>query len=94
MVGFSRRRTAANALTFTRTMREIAVAESAEWKIPALDFAGVPTGIRARLVAGIAPTINCSRQQKTGRGPGRRWRGARAFALFQRRLQAAKVGGR
>jgi len=60
VIGFVGAGLAADALTFTRTMREIAVTESAEWKIPALDFAGVPTGIDARLVAaaGIAPTIN------------------------------------
>ena len=41
-------------------MYEITLARNAEWTIPALDFAGVPTGIDARRVvaSGIAPTIN------------------------------------
>jgi hypothetical protein len=41
-------------------MREVTVGENPEWTIPALDFAGVPTGIDVRLVAdtGFAPVIN------------------------------------
>jgi hypothetical protein len=60
VVGFVGAGRAADAAVFTRTMREIAVSENPEWTIPALDFAGVPTGIDVRLVVetGIAPTIN------------------------------------
>jgi hypothetical protein len=60
VVGFVGAGSAADAARFTRAMREITAAENAEWTIPALDFAGVPTGIDVRLVAdtGIAPTIN------------------------------------
>ena len=41
-------------------MAEIAVAESPEWTIPALDYQGVPAGIDIRLVVetGLTPTIN------------------------------------
>ena len=51
---------AAEAAGHTRRMYEITLARNAEWTIPALDFAGVPTGIDARRVvaSGIAPTIN------------------------------------
>jgi hypothetical protein len=45
---------------FTRAMGEITVGQNPEWTIPALDFAGVPTGIDVRLVVetGLAPVIN------------------------------------
>jgi len=41
-------------------MGEITIAQNPEWTIPALDFAGVPTGIDVRLVVetGLAPIIN------------------------------------
>jgi Protein of unknown function (DUF1116) len=60
VVGFIGAGSAADAAVFTQTMREITAAENPEWTIPALDFAGVATGIDVRLVAdtGIAPTIN------------------------------------
>lgn len=46
--------------SYTRAMREITVAENPNWTIPAMDFAGAPTGIDIRLVvdANVAPTIN------------------------------------
>jgi hypothetical protein len=60
VVGFVGAGSAADAAVFTNTMREITAGENSAWTIPALDFAGVPTGIDVRLVAetGIAPTIN------------------------------------
>jgi hypothetical protein len=60
VVGFVGAGSASSALTFTRTMREITVGENRDWTMPALDFAGVPTGIDVRSVAesGIAPVIN------------------------------------
>ena len=60
VVGFVGAGSAADAAVFTQTMREITAAENPEWTIPALDFAGVATGIDVRLVVetGIAPTIN------------------------------------
>jgi hypothetical protein len=41
-------------------MSEITVGLNPAWTIPAMDFAGVPTGIDIRLVleTGLAPTIN------------------------------------
>jgi hypothetical protein len=60
VAGFVGAGAASEAADFTRTMGEITVVENPEWTIPALDYAGVPTGIDVRLVleTGIAPTIN------------------------------------
>ena len=60
VVGFVGAGSAAEAAVYTRRMYEITLARNPEWTIPALDFAGVPTGIDARRVvaSGIAPTIN------------------------------------
>jgi hypothetical protein len=60
VVGFVGAGSASQAAVFTQTMRELTVGENPEWTIPALDFAGVPTGIDVRLVAdtGLAPVIN------------------------------------
>ncbi len=60
VAGFVGAGAASEAAGFTRAMREITVDESPEWTIPALDYAGVPTGIDVRLVVetGLAPTIN------------------------------------
>ena len=60
VAGFVGAGSAAHAAGFTRRMYEITCARNPEWTIPALDFAGVPTGIDARRVvaSGIAPTIN------------------------------------
>src|SRR6202030_1899644 len=41
---------ASQALAFTRAMAEITVGANPAWTIPAMDFAGVPTGIDIRLV--------------------------------------------
>jgi hypothetical protein len=60
VVGFIGAGNASEAAVFTRTMGEITVAQNPEWTIPAMDYAGVPTGIDIRLVVetGIMPTIN------------------------------------
>ncbi|MPZ60252.1 MAG: acyl-CoA synthetase FdrA [Propionibacteriales bacterium] len=49
-----------DALSTTRRMYEITLAESSRWTIPALEFRGVPTGIDVTAVArtGILPQIN------------------------------------
>jgi hypothetical protein len=41
-------------------MAQITAGENPEWAVPALDFAGVPTGIDVRKVVetGLAPVIN------------------------------------
>ena len=51
---------ASAALGATRSMYEITAARNPEWTIPALDFAGTPTGIDVRKVvaSGLAPIIN------------------------------------
>ncbi len=50
----------ADAVAYSRTMGELAVGRNARWPIPALEFAGTPTGIDIRRVieTGIAPAIN------------------------------------
>jgi len=60
VVGFVGAGPASQAANFTRLMGEIAVGTNPEWTIPALDYAGVPTGIDIRRVVEtqIAPTIN------------------------------------
>ena len=61
---------AAEASSYTRSMAEITVGRSAEWTIPALDFAGVPTAIDIRkvLASGVTPVINTAIAH---RAPGR-----------------------
>jgi Protein of unknown function (DUF1116) len=60
VVGYVGAGRASQAATFTRSMAEIVVGHNPAWTIPAMDFAGVPTGIDIRLVveSGIPPTIN------------------------------------
>ena len=60
VAGFVGAGNAMSALGATRSMYEITAARNPEWTIPALDFAGVPSGIDARKVvaSGLAPTIN------------------------------------
>ena len=50
----------AEALGYTRAMAEISATRNPKWGIPALEFAGTPTGIDVRRVveSGIAPAIN------------------------------------
>jgi len=60
VVGYVGAGRASQAAAFTRAMSEITVGTNPAWTIPAMDFAGVPTGIDVRLVVetGVAPTIN------------------------------------
>jgi hypothetical protein len=60
VVGYVGAGRASEAAAFTRAMAEITVGANPAWTIPAMDFAGVPTGIDIRLVVetGLAPTIN------------------------------------
>jgi len=50
----------ADAVAYSRAMGELAVGRNSRWPIPALEFAGTPTGIDIRRVVdtGIAPAIN------------------------------------
>ena len=49
-----------DAVAYTQSMAEICAARNAKWGIPALEFAGTPTGIDVRRVveSGITPAIN------------------------------------
>jgi len=60
VAGFVGAGAASEAAGFTHAMGEITLARNPEWTIPALDYAGVPTGIDVRRVVdlGLAPTIN------------------------------------
>jgi hypothetical protein len=60
VVGYIGAGRASQAAAFTRSMAEIVVGPNPAWTIPAMDFAGVPTGIDIRLVVEtrLAPTIN------------------------------------
>ena len=58
---------ASQALTYTRRMYEITLAEHTTYKIPALDFRGTPTGIDLVKVVdtGIVPVVNTGIAHKT-----------------------------
>jgi hypothetical protein len=60
VVGYLGGGRSSQAAAFTRAMAGIVVGANPAWTIPAMDFAGVPTGIDIRLVveSGVAPTIN------------------------------------
>jgi hypothetical protein len=79
------------ALGYTRAMSEIAAGRNARWPIPALEFAGTPTGIDIRRVVetGIAPAINTGIAHRQA-GVGQVGAGvARApLACFQQALEA------
>ena len=50
----------AEAVGYSQAMSELTVARNSRWTIPALEFAGTPTGIDLRRVVetGVAPAIN------------------------------------
>ncbi len=91
VAGFVGAGTSAEAVGYTLDMYEITVSRNPEWTMPALDFAGVPTGIDVRQVidTGIVPTINTGIAH---REPGKGQVGAgvvRApFACFEKALAA------
>jgi hypothetical protein len=60
VAGFVGAGSASEAANYTHAMYEITQARNPEWTIPALDFAGVPTGIDIRKVlqTGKTPYIN------------------------------------
>lgn len=60
VAGFIGAGSASEAADYTNAMYEITTSRNAEWTIPNLDFAGVPTGIDIRKVlqTGTAPVIN------------------------------------
>jgi hypothetical protein len=85
----------AAALGFTREMGEITAARNPKWGIPALEFAGTPTGIDVRRVVetGIAPAINTGIAHRQA-GVGQVGAGiARApLACFEKALLALAYG--
>ena len=80
-----------DAVGYTRAMAEITATRNAKWQIPALEFAGTPTGIDIRRVVetGIAPAINTGIAHKRA-GVGQVGAGiARApLACFEQALTA------
>jgi hypothetical protein len=60
VAGFIGAGAASEAANTTRAMGEITLSKNPEWTIPALEYAGVPTGIDIRRVleTGLAPAIN------------------------------------
>ena len=60
VAGFVGAGSASDAMAYTHRMAEITHTRNPEWAIPALDFAGVPSGIDIRKVvsSGVPPTIN------------------------------------
>ena len=71
IAGFVGAGSAADAADYTRAMAAITVGSNPDWTLPALDFAGVPTGIdlRKALETGIAPAINTAIvHQEPGKG--------------------------
>jgi hypothetical protein len=80
-----------DAVGYTRSMAEISATRNPKWQIPALEFAGTPTGIDIRRVVetGIAPAINTGIAHKRA-GVGQVGAGiARApLACFEQALQA------
>ena len=90
VAGFVGAGSASEAANYTHAMYEIAQARNPEWTIPALDFAGVPTGIDIRKVlrTGKTPYINTGIAHKEA-GVGQVGAGiARApLACFERALE-------
>ena len=80
-----------DAVAYTRAMAEISATRNPKWQIPALEFAGTPTGIDIRRVVetGIAPAINTGIAHKRA-GVGQVGAGiARApLACFEQALTA------
>src|SRR6185436_3423478 len=87
----------AEALAYTRSMGEIAAARNPKWGIPALEFAGTPTGIDVRRVVetGITPAINTGiAHRKPGVGQVGAGVARAPLACFEQALSAlaAKLG--
>ena len=86
----------AEAVAYSRAMSELTVASNTRWPIPALEFAGTPTGIDIRRVVdtGIAPAINTGIAHRRA-GVGQVGAGvARApLACFEQALAAVADAG-
>ena len=91
VMGFVGAGRASDALAFTRAMGEIAPARHPRWTIPALDGAGVPSGIDVRRVADSAlqPAINTGiAHRKPGVGQVGAGVARAPLACFDRALEA------
>ena len=80
-----------DAVAYTRAMAEIPLARHPKWTIPALEFAGTPTGIDIRRVVetGIAPAINTGiAHRKAGVGQVGAGVARAPLACFEQALQA------
>ncbi len=95
VAGFVGAGSAADALNYTRSMGEITHGGNPHWTIPALDYAGVPSGIDIRKVvdSGVTPCINTGIAHRVA-GMGQVGAGlARApLACFQQALVALAEG--
>lgn len=83
-----------DALGYTRSMGEIALARHPKWTIPALEFAGTPAGIDIRRVAetGIAPAINTGiAHRKAGVGQVGAGVARAPLACFEQALLAFEI---
>ncbi len=83
------------AVGYSRAMAEIALARNPKWQIPALEFAGVATGIDVRRVveSGIAPAINTGiAHRKAGVGQVGAGVARAPLACFQQALLALSHG--
>ncbi|MGQ0568300.1 MAG: oxamate carbamoyltransferase subunit AllG family protein, partial [Armatimonadota bacterium] len=91
VIGFLGLPGAKDASSITRSMAEITIGQSAQFKIPALDFDGTPTGIDIRRVARleVTPLINTGIAHRQA-GVGQIGAGVvRApLAVFQQALEA------
>jgi hypothetical protein len=91
VVGFIGAGTLADAIGYTRSMREITLGTNTDWALPTLDMAGVPTAIDIRkvLATGLLPVINTA---IANRLPGRGQIGAGVvhppLACFEQALVA------
>ena len=74
-------------------MREITVGEHSEFRIPALDFRGVPSGIDVLKVAetGMTPMVNTGVASKRP-GVGQIGAGTQSFPLASFTAAAAALG--
>jgi hypothetical protein len=91
VVGFIGAGTLADAIGYTRSMREITLGTNTDWALPTLDMMGVPTAIDIRkvLATGLLPVINTA---IANRLPGRGQIGAGVvhppLACFEQALVA------
>ncbi len=95
VAGFVGAGSATDALNYTRSMGEITQGGNPHWTIPALDYAGVPTGIDIRKVvdSGVTPCINTGiAHREPGMGQVGAGLARAPLACFQQALAALAEG--